>query len=46
MTALRKATGLEAKSIFFISNQMEGFSQISKKFEKTMYDHAMSFYKD
>ena len=46
MQSLKWATSLDAKSIYFISNQMEGFAQINKWFEKTLYDYAIAFYKD
>lgn len=46
ITSLRKNTELEPKGIFFVTTGVQGFMNLSKKFEKTMQDYALHFYKE
>ena len=46
IASLKKNTELEAKGIFLISSGLDGFTMLSKKFEKTMYEYSNSFYKE
>ena len=46
ISSLRKNTELEPKGIFFVTNGMHGFSNLSRKFNKTLQDYSLGFYKD
>lgn len=46
ITSLRKNTELEPKAIFLICNGLTGFSQLARKFEKTLSDYSLSFYRE
>ena len=46
ITSLKRNTELEPKGIFMIFNNLEGFASIISKFEKTLYDYSISYYKE
>ncbi|CAI2373283.1 unnamed protein product [Moneuplotes crassus] len=46
ITSLRKNTELEPKGIFLVTTGVQGFANLSKKFESTMQDYSLHFYKD
>jgi hypothetical protein len=46
ISSLKKNTELESKGIFFICNGLHGFEPVVKKFEKTLFDYSITFYRD
>lgn len=46
ISSLKKNTELESKGIYFICNGTAGLVPVSKKFEKTLFDYSISYYKD
>ena len=46
ISSLRRNTDLEPKGIFFVTNGLPGFNNLAKKFDKTLQDYSLSFYKE
>lgn len=46
ISSLKRNTELEPKSIFLITNGLNGFGSLVRKFEKTLFDYSIYFYKE